>query len=415
MWGYKIMGRILSAVWTKILAGAISGILVIFVAMILAVKLNPQAGANGADELRKILGDRPVAALEMAIFQVEDLVQQAGFALGIKQPVTPWAVHQPAPQSNLVPSGRVSTVPEQQIAQGPGGGKQAQPGRKALLQIVPPAWVPPQVNPMGTIAGEGIWQPYLQDAKGETLAYRTFLQPDPKRPYSLVGLVAFDLSRTHLHFQLGFEEPYADGVAWKASGSIPAGDLVPGKLVAAFNGGFKVRHGHFGAMLNGKTAVPPRDGMATLVFYKDGRISLGPWDPAFLHDGRIQAYRQNGPLVIDRGNLNPQTDDPNNWGYTLSGGTVTWRSGLGISQDGRTLYYLAGPNLTIHTLAAAMQAAGIYNAMQLDINNYWVHFNSFAVQGGKLTPEALFPEQANENPDRFLHPYARDFFYVTAP
>jgi hypothetical protein len=52
--------------------------------------------------------------------------------------------------------------------------------------------------------------------------------------------------------------------------------------------------------------------------------------------------------------------------------------------------------------------------MQLDINNFWVNFESFTPTGDTLTPEPLFPKEMSANTGRFLAPYVRDFFYVTA-
>ena len=89
----------------------------------------------------------------------------------------------------------------------------------------------------------------------------------------------------------------------------------------------------------------------------------------------IVALRQNGPLVIKNGLITHQVDDPRYWGYTVSYGTVTWRSGIAIDESGTTLYYFAGSYLSIHTLAQAMMAVHSWNAMQLDINNFWVNLN----------------------------------------
>ena len=53
--------------------------------------------------------------------------------------------------------------------------------------------------------------------------------------------------------------------------------------------------------------------------------------------------------------------------------------------------------------------------MQLDVNNYWVHFD--AVRGaadGGLKPEALFAAMGMQDDNRYLKGFTRDFFYVTA-
>ena len=263
--------------------------------------------------------------------------------------------------------------------------------------------------------GEGNWLSYLQNSSGQVVAYRTFLQPDRQRPYAVVAVVAFDLSATRLHFVLGSLEPVSSvaGLALARPGTIPAGDLHAGKLLATFNGGFKARHGHFGVMIDGITVIPPRDALGTVAFYADGHVTIGQWGTDISPGTDIVTWRQNGPLVIQNGQINPHTadDSPQDWGYTLTSATAIWRSGLGISADGRTLYYIAGPSLTLPVLADAMQGAGMARAIQLDINNFWVHFD--AIQGQQMQAEPLL-EGMNNKVGRYLTAYPRDFFYITA-
>lgn len=99
-------------------------------------------------------------------------------------------------------------------------------------------------------------------------------------------------------------------------------------------------------------------------------------------------------------------------GANLNGETVTWRSGAGISKDGGTFYYFAGPNMMMPVLAAAMQAVDVKAGLQLDINNYWVHFTAIRNQSGSNQPEGLFPDEMKVDTGRYLQKYSRDFFYV---
>jgi len=62
-----------------------------------------------------------------------------------------------------------------------------------------------------------------------------------------------------------------------------------------------------------------------------------------------------------------------------------------------------------------MLAVNPQTAMQLDINNFWVHFTAFKNDNGTFAAEALFPKEMASNLERFLNPYPRDFFYVTTP
>jgi len=121
-------------------------------------------------------------------------------------------------------------------------------------------------------------------------------------------------------------------------------------------------------------------------------------------------------LMVHNGTINPLVyiNSANDWGSTVKGNVVTFRSGIGISQDGKVLYYFAGQSLTMPALAQAMQDAGAYQAMQLDINNYYVLFTSFKFENGQLAAFPLLPKDMVANLNRFLGSYSRDFFYITA-
>jgi hypothetical protein len=273
-------------------------------------------------------------------------------------------------------------------------------------------WALSPLAPLGNLNGEGQWLAYLQNPAGQVVAYRTFLQPDHQRPYAVAVVVAFDLSATRLHFVLGTLEPTSD-VKIDRPGTIPAPDLIAGKLLATFNGGFKERHGHFGLTVNGINLVPPRDALGTVAFYADGHINIGQWGTDITPTPDVITWRQNGPLVIQNGQINPHTADDTvaqDWGYTVPGKSAVWRSGIGISPDHKTLYYIAGPSLTLPMLARAMQGAGMDQAIQLDINNFWVHFDSIDAQL-KATP---LVSDMNNSVGRYLSAYPRDYFYVTA-
>jgi hypothetical protein len=192
--------------------------------------------------------------------------------------------------------------------------------------------------------------------------------------------------------------------------------VAPGKLLAVFNGGFQARHGNFGVGVDGTVIIPPKPDMGALVIYPDGKVTVGQWGDEIDPTAPMSVWRQNGPLVVHHGEINPHVaeSDPTVWGYTLKETAPVWRSGAGISQDGRTLYYFAGSNLSLPTLALSMQSAGAYNAMQMDINNYWVHFDAITFKDGLPVPNALFDYMGSDNPNRYLQPYTRDYFYVTA-
>jgi hypothetical protein len=398
-------------------------ILMVLIASLLTVMRLPAATkASGADALRKIFGERVVAVLETALFNIEDLSVNAQYHLGMGKPVSPWdGAGLSTPPASLLTSsaftvtGLATVTPPLRTTLTPQNKKTRAP-TSSKTPTITPTWAPGVVKPLGSLPEVGEWQPYLHDAAGRVVAYRTFLQPDETRPYALTGVVAINLARVRLHYVIGWGDPYAAGVDQHSTGLIPKKDLIPVFLLAGFNGGFKYQHGGFGSRANGFTSVPPKDGLATIAIYQDGRVRMGAWNKNIFASADMTDFRQNGPLVIQDRQITNLVDDPTLWGEVISGGTVTWRSGLAMSQDKRTLYYFAGPFLSIQTLAKAMAAVNPQNAMQLDINPSWVLFTAFHPSGDKLVSDPLFPKDMTSNRDRYLGPNARDFFYlVLAP
>jgi hypothetical protein len=388
---------------------------------VVVVSVRPAIGAWGADYLRGVIGPQATAQLEMTMFQIQDDIQKIKFALGLATPAAPWQTASAAPAATAIPTSHppaqtaTPATPASKGAAAAAGlaAEQRKVDPPPTRTPTPTVWQPAPLAPMGTLQGEGVWTPYVQDANGHTLIYRTFLEPDPNRPFALVAVVAIDLRQTRLHFVLGYQEPYSpDGP--KRSGAMPAADKAPGVLLAMFNGGFKAANGQYGAMADGVTALPPINGLGTLAIYKDGSVRLGVWGQDIQPGPNLVAWRQNGPLIVQNGKIDPKIYDNNpwEWGYTVKEVSPTWRSAMGISADGQTLYYFAGPSLSMQALAKAIADSGAYNAMQLDINNYWVLFVGVHTDGQKLVLDPLF-KQMNDNADRYLYPYSRDYFYVT--
>jgi hypothetical protein len=350
--------------------------------------------------------------MESVLFKIDDSIKSVEYRLGIAKPSAPWQVTSKLPAP-------IAQGPAIASAQKPAIGSAQNPKAPSTITNPPAAngkffsapessspWVPNNLQPMGSIAGEGVWVPYIQDSQGHVVAYRTFLQPDPNRPYAQVAVVALNLQAVKLHFVLGTTEPYEKGITQRADGAIPAADLQAGQLIATFNGGFKVAHGHYGAMADGLLSVPPKDGLATLVIDQNGTVKIGEWGVNISPSQNYLAYRQNGVLIIKDGMVTPQVDNPRYWGFTVSGKTVTWRSAIGLDSSGKVLYYYAGGYLNINTLASAIAQTKVNTAMQLDINNYWVHFDAIHTVNGQLIPEPLFKDM-NQDPSRYLKPWIR--------
>ncbi len=143
-------------------------------------------------------------------------------------------------------------------------------------------------------------------------------------------------------------------------------------------------------------------------------------------DGPWIAWRQNNPPLIEAGVVNPdviRTADTLHWGASLSGAVFIWRSGMGVTPDGRWLIYVAANPVSVKTLTNALQAAGVRDAMQLDVNMSFEHYNTYAATPQTVTvagrPVTL-PVSAVKlikpmfgDSTQFLVPFDRDFFYLT--
>jgi hypothetical protein len=387
----------------------IGGICIVCFTIILMVgKYIPVIGAEGADLLRGIIGDEAVSQLEMSYYQLNDSVQRLKYNLGLFTPANvQLSLPTVTPSLTIIPI--TDSIPTATSEYGKAF------SNTPTFQAMPVPWHPLLVTPLSQAMGEGVWAPYLQDYKGTSVGFKTFVQPDAGRPYTLVAVIAMDLTSVHIHYVLGRDEP-ASQTLGDRTGMIPVTDVDSKILLAAFNGGFKSRHGQFGAMADGQVAIPARAGLGTLALYASGDIKLGEWGTAITASPDMISYRQNGPMVIRSGKVNPviYSNSPQDWGYTVNDVSPTVRSGIGLSMDNKTLFYFCGPSLSMESLSKSMLAAGAYNAIQLDINDYWVLFVKIKQSGTRLAVEPLLPQFMVSGIDRYLFHSSRDFFYITS-
>lgn len=258
--------------------------------------------------------------------------------------------------------------------------------------------------------GEGMWTSTDMPlgTRADPPLWHTFYRPDPIRPYARVDLVRIDLTQTTLSLVAGTTEPRPmDGIP--GPGQIPLSVQKSGKLLAAWNGGFLTLHGAFGMMVNRRMILPPREGLATIALYEDGRIRLGMWGRDFATSPDLVSFRQNGPMLIDQGRV--KGNDFSTWGKSVSGDTYIWRSGLGITSDGALVVAVGNP-VSAQTLGEAMSRAGVVQAMQLDVNAWHVFLFTY-----ELKPSGLVATKVNPGMpgglQTFLKPYDRDFMYLT--
>ena len=394
--------------WLWIIVAGVLVLCLITASLAMVPVMNPSFGAETADVLRTIVGPQPVALLESASFKLQDQLNQLRSTVdGGKALIT---FSQPSTQ---VPSLSPSVFP---TSASPIATVQPTSTPSYIPQVAPTA-----VTNVVTDAPQIGWQAYGPSVDGAPAMARTLILLDPQRSYTGVALVRMDLSKLQLHMMPGMIEPsHPSGItkAIPSLGMIPANDQ--STLAAAFNGGFKGIHGHYGMMVNGFTLLPPLPGLATVAIYRDGHVEIGAWGKEINPSNDMIAFRQNCPLLIENGQTNPALSLNNRmaWGYT--GNTdITWRTGIGITQDGRYLIYAVGNGTSVESLADAFLQAGAYNAMQLDINQFYAHFYTYqpispATAGGfDLTGERLLDQMIN-NPHLYLTPNVRDFFYLTA-
>jgi hypothetical protein len=402
--------------WRLFVLTALAVFLMGAVVLVVVPAVSPALGANTADFLRTVFGPGPVAELESVSFWMHDLINRDLASAGLSAPRVAWAAG--ASSNPMNPPGGINVLHGKPAAK-------AEPTSQPTTSGSSASDAAPAAQAAGaavlTAAPQLGWQAYAPEVNGVPVLARAMIMIDPQRSYAGVALVRMDLSRLALHITPGTIEPaHPSGIDEK----IPSIGMVPpqdyGQLVAAFNGGFKAIHGHYGMMVNGITLLSPVNGMGTLAIYNDGSVRIGSWGTDLLPSPDIVAFRQNCPPLIDAGVINPllASDARRLWGFT-NNSDITWRTAVGITRDGRFLIYAVGNGANAEFLAEALQQAGASAAIQLDINQYYAHFVTYAPAnpssstGPTLQAQRLLQEMIDER-QIYLAPQVRDFFYVTA-
>lgn len=372
-----------------------------------------------ADASRKLIGDENTAQLERVYFDVQDQIDRARYE-HFGAPDSPYSADivltiTPTPAPAMVYARTIEDLAPQYP-----------------LELEPPIAEPPPAIPAGpapmilpetrTIfskptSGEGVWvaDGLPRTSAEDPLMAKTFIRPDPARPYSTLGVMLLDKRRIRLGMIGGTDQPGGDrGV--RGPGVIPANDV--SNLLAAWNGGFQGPHGGYGMYADGKLYRPLINGFASVALARDGTISMGEWGRSLTWSDDFVAVRQNAVLLVDNGEITRQARDQgqnnNIWGYVQvsSSEFITWRSAIGLTENG-DLLVAAGNSLSAYTLARGLQAAGAKTAMQLDINTPYVLISLFFPEsGGRLRATRLMDTMVDKNAARFLSKNARDFMYV---
>jgi hypothetical protein len=356
------------------------------------------------------IGPTPVAWLEEHVFAVKDELRQMAFKAHDANSTETLAdvAATPSPAPALDVSSAESTVEDS--------------------GHWPPADIP---SIWKTIeSGEGAWQaprmpwmkklelPGVDPASVPPAMLRTFVRPDPDRPYTRVILVAMDMRQLDLEMEAGTEDP-KPLTGGHGPGRIPRDPAVYTRVVAAYNGAFKTEHGNYGMMVHKRVLLPPQPSAASIVVLADQRVGFGSWadtpqiglirgvDPA-----EIVSFRQNLDALVDQGEVNPLGRAM--WGYTLPGqGMQTERSGLCVTKDGHILYAW-GDDVSGTALGKAMKMGGCNYAMHLDMNPHHTGFIFASIHDLKTKSykSELLTPLMTVSPDRYIEYAPKDFFYM---
>jgi hypothetical protein len=300
-------------------------------------------------------------------------------------------------------------------AQALGGSAHAKTKKGVPTPVVPAHLAPPTaMQPLvaAPLAGEGVWTPTGRTVEGLPAVYSTYFRPDQFHTSLVASAMWMDTTLLNAVLVPGLQEP---------GGPNPWGGQIPlpqrAALVAGFNSAFKVADSHGGYYGFGQMVHPLVPGAASFVIDTSGKPNVGVWGRDFAMGPTIGTVRQNLSLLVDNGQVPPGVGSDNSvWGGTVGGNVFVWRSGVGVDAHG-ALIYVAGPGLSVLSLAILLQRAGAVRAMELDINSEWVSaytfqqtdpVNPYAVDGVKLLPAM---QRTN---DRYLVPGERDFFALFA-
>jgi phosphodiester glycosidase len=266
---------------------------------------------------------------------------------------------------------------------------------------------PPRVKPVfpHPLPGEGVWVRTGPLVDGRPPVLLTTFRTERDYPRIVAYVAWFDHTRTALALYPGRYEPPSAVI--RGPMSVPHDQRW--RLLATFNGGFTYIDGGNGSAVNGHTNEPLKDGLATLIGYRNGTVNIVDWKDGPNVGRKVVFARQSLPPIIWNGKLNPALNDSSQWGATLGNAVRVWRTGVGIDRRGNVIYAAANYQ-TVTTLAQILRRAGAVRAMQFDINPEWPTLITYG-HNGSLDPAKVVPN-VMQPATRYLVPDDRDFFAV---
>ena len=275
-----------------------------------------------------------------------------------------------------------------------------------MKNLPPHTPLPKDIPPIAAdpLPREGVWRPVGPTVDGLPTEEVAYMRPDTSHTSLTAGLAWMDTRLLDGVLVGGTQVP---GGSWPWGGKVPNSKRP--SLAAAFNSGFLPADSNGGFYLDGRYQHELVDGGASMVFYRDGHVSVGAWGRDFTMSSDIVGVRQNIQLIVDNGAPVPElsNDSYELWGATLGNAVMVWRSGVGVDKNGG-LIYVSGPGLSITALARLLARAGCVRAMELDINTEWTSFIYYNHYGDSLSPQELLPEMFRSE-FRYLTPDDRDF------
>lgn len=273
-----------------------------------------------------------------------------------------------------------------------------------------------------------------------------------------VYLVAFDMSRFEIGYELGTDHPdlgWSSRPAQRHNGAGPDGFSRPDPLVltgtlspalvedvaAIFTGGFKRDHGawrfgdyagfnygnHYGFVQNGVMLSRLWPNLATLYVTTDGEVRMESWSDAHMDlFPEVVMARQNGVPLIENGVPGDRVTSwgGGNWSGSAEANLRTLRAGacMRTVEDRQFLIYAYFSSATPSGMARTFQAYQCDYAMLLDMNSQELTYMALYLhEGEELEARHLVAGMAEADVrgsrgtriPRFVSaPDNRDFFYL---
>ena len=359
-----------------------------------AVHRLPWLGPFIADGLRAVIGVKAVERIEAFAYGIQD---RANRAVRSDEPPPPTWSAPPLVQSAPAVTGDAATEAR-------------------------PPFRPPSVKPMhekSKTEVDGVWVPIPDPRrpKEPAVMVKTLLHPDASRPWAELFVVAFQLEHLRIELVPGTVEPrpnVKEARGMERPGLIPAAHH--DHLVAAFNGGFKTEHGHYGLGIAGKTVVKARPMSCTAAAYPDGRLRIATHKKIAEDEAKWLWWRQAPPCVYEEDRMHPSLWDPETRGWGASSrrrGRDSPFATIGLNPERTILYVGVSNHTTARAMADGMHHAGASNVAQLDVNWSFPKIVLFEPgEGGALRTVSAFKGFVVDKKELTVTPSRRDFFYV---